>query len=131
MRITTTPAATPTPIPPAATAVPAPPPPTGGGSTTPPPAAKPTISFKGAPKKLKLSRKRTFVLRFKATPGLKGTFKFTGITKKGTFKADAKGNVKLTIRTGKLRKRSLKLKITATSGALRATHAFTLVVPKR
>ena len=31
--------------------------------------AKPTISFNGAAKKVKLSRKHTFVLRFKATPG--------------------------------------------------------------
>jgi hypothetical protein len=86
-----------------------------------------TISFKGAPKRITVSRKRTFVLRFKATPGLKGTYRMSGLKKRGTFKADAKGNVKLTIRAVKLRKRTLKVRFTAASGALRATHTFTLV----
>ena len=47
-------------------------------------------------------------------------------TLKGTFKADGKGNVKLTIKPGKLRKRSVKVKLTAVSGTARATHTFTL-----
>ncbi len=65
-------------------------------------------------------------MRFKATAGLKGTYKFTAIKPHGSFKADAKGNVTLTIRPGKLRKRSLKVTLTATSGKLRATYTFTL-----
>ena len=36
------------------------------------PAAKPTISFKGAPKKIKLSRKRTFVAALQGHPGPEG-----------------------------------------------------------
>ena len=60
---------TPTPVPTAQpSATPAPPATGGGGPTTTP---KPTISFRGTPTKVKLTRKNTFVLRFKATPGLR------------------------------------------------------------
>ena len=114
--------------PPRRASTPSPPaPPSGGGTSRPAP--KVTISFKGTAKTFKLSRKGTFVLRFKATPGLKGTYSTTGVKQKGAFKADGKGNVKLTIKAGKLRKRSVKVKITAVSGTVRATHTFTVRRP--
>jgi hypothetical protein len=50
----------------------------------------------------------------------------TGVKARGAFKADAKGNVKLTLKAGKLRKRSVKVKITAVSATTRASYTFTV-----
>ena len=123
--ITAAPAATPTPVTPAATAT-ATPTPAPPATTTPAPAVKPSISFTGSAKKIKLSRKGTFVLAFKATPGLKGTYTLSGLKKKGTFTADKKGAVKLTIKGVKRLKRPLKIKVTAKAGTAAATFTFTL-----
>jgi hypothetical protein len=98
----------------------------------PTPAVKPTISFKGTSKTLKRDRRGRFTLRFTATPKLRGTFTVAAVkrgamkTLKGTFTADSKGVVKLTLKPGKLRGRSVKLRLTVVAGTARATHPFTL-----
>ena len=132
VRISAAPVATATPTPtpqtPAATPTPAPP----TATPAPTPVAKPTISFKGAAKKLKLDRRGRFTLRFKATPKLRGTFTVAAVKKgamktlKGKFAADSKGVVKLTLKPGKRRGRSVKLRVTVVAGPARATHSFTL-----
>lgn len=75
------------------TTTPAPP------AVTPAPAGKPTLSFRGSAKKLKLGRRGRrgrFTLRFTATPGLRATFTVTAGRKgamntlKGRFTADRK-----------------------------------------
>ena len=107
--------------PPAATATPAPP------TATPTPVApKPSISFAKTAKKIKLSRKGRFTLTFTATPGLKGIYTLSGIHKRGTFTADRRGVVKLTIKGVKHRKKALKVKVTAVSGRVKGTGTFTL-----
>ncbi len=95
-------------------------------ATPAPSAPKPSISFAKTAKKIKLSRKGTFTLTFTAPPGLKGTYTFSAIGKKGRFTADKRGVVKLTIKGVKHRKKAVKVKITAVAGRLKGTATFTL-----
>ncbi|WP_170179170.1 LamG-like jellyroll fold domain-containing protein [Solirubrobacter pauli] len=130
--VTVTPTPSPTPQTPA-TALPTPTPASPAPTAVPTPMPSRAITFKGSAKRVKLSRNGTFVLRFKAPAGAKGTWTLAS-TKRGAFKprsgrftADRDGAVKVTVKVGRPRTATTRVKVTAkAAGATGASFAFTL-----
>jgi hypothetical protein len=111
-----------------------------------PPARPRKANLAGVKKTIRVGRNRRFRIRFRATPGLKGTARFRSVKKvrvpRKTFTVPASGKVTLRFRLSRKsfralkRKRQVKTKLTVTlrnSAGLtsKATKRVTLKAPKR
>jgi hypothetical protein len=99
---------------------------------TSPPPPRAFVSFAGTPKRVTL-RSRRFALRFTGTPGATGTLTVSArrlnVTKPFRIGADARARVTLKLSRRAYRlvlHKRLRVRVTATIGAAKFTHALTL-----
>ena len=102
-------------------------PPSGG------PPSRAFVSFAGTPKRITL-RARRFTLRFAGTPGAAGTLRFSGrrVNVSKPFRVASDGRTSIAVKLSRrayrtvVRRKRLRVRVTATVGAATFTHVLTL-----